>query len=375
MEPPNQHGRPVREARVAHLLGGLRSRCGGDTSASLNLVGVDENLFDWQLRSPNEFFGWLRWLGLTLVGTDTALIQSARPDLEPPLWQSYSAAIGKKRSSLPTRLLWSDLANGSYEASNLSLHDLSARIHFHLQAVDWRLRALSESYGRELSNLVENHKFEHGERQYTGHTEAIFLALHAFMVEACVLRDYLAEYVASVTQTTLANGSPIRRMSKLRPVLSSLASTYSKLGEELSAATDPTTPGWLAVLGAYRDLVIHSGPLAMVSHGIYSRGRYVETAAGIGVPIIELPLPECPADLAKLRARGQHLRGSADWIEKTWASSVAGTEDVDALAYCASVVEKLTDLSERLIPLSPVSPKPLQLVSKGPGGSMVSRRR
>ncbi len=377
---PGAHGRVAsdqntsprtRQPRVAHLLGGLRARCPGGSAASLNLVGVNESLLDWPLRSPGEFFGWLRWLGLTIVGCDTEIVPSPRPDLEAPLWQSHRTLPGGKGTSLRSRFLWSDLAHGCYEAGNLKLHDLAARVHFSLQATDWRLRELSESYARELSNLVENGKFEDGHRQYTGHTEVLFLALHAFFVESCILRDLLAEYIALVSHLRSPKGAAIRSMSALRPVLASVASRFPALVEELTDATNPKSPGWLAELGAYRNLIVHSGPLAMVSHGIFSRGQYLETAVQIAVPGIELPLPLRPTDLLNERSRGQHLRGSASWLERTFGSPDAETEIVDALAYCAIVLERLTDLSERLVPMSPVSPKPLRLTGSRVDGFVV----
>jgi hypothetical protein len=176
--------------------------------------------------------------------------------------------------------------------------------------------------------------------------------LQAFFAEACILRDYLAEFAAAhvyagLTQpgiTTLAKLLPYLRKSALSDVVT----------EALKTAT--ADDGWLTLLGQYRNLVIHSAPLAMAKQRLWVWCQTHDLPRGEKLPVIRVPLPNDPAAIMARRRKTEYEKFSAI------ADQFAGEADVeagmiDALRYSHEVLGKLGELAALLAQHSPVEPE------------------
>ena len=76
------------------------------------------------------------------------------------------------------------------------LWDTASRIGHQLRVCDWRLREISEAYSTQLLARLKRKDFKIGTRFEDGFTWLTYLSLQSFLVDACILRDYLSEFAA-----------------------------------------------------------------------------------------------------------------------------------------------------------------------------------
>jgi hypothetical protein len=176
--------------------------------------------------------------------------------------------------------------------------------------------------------------------------------LQAFFAEACVLRDYLAEFAAAHVYTDVTRPG-IATLAKLLPYLrkSELSDAVTN-GFKTATADD----GWLTLLGHYRNLVIHSAPLAMAKKHLWVWCQTHVLPRGQKLPVIRVPLPNDPAGIMGLRSKTDYGKFSAI------ADQFAGAEAVDvgmvdALRYSHEVLGRLGELAALLSQCSPVPPE------------------
>jgi hypothetical protein len=247
---------------------------------------------------------------------------------------------------------WSEIAHAAQKRDMGRLWDCSARISYQIETCTARLQDISDRYASQLRSLVEGRRFPNQSRVANLWTQSIFRALQAFLAEACVLRDYLAEFAAAnvyagVTPpgiTTLVKLLPFLRKSGLSDVVTD--------GLKTAAGSD----GWLTLLGHYRNLVIHSAPLAMAKKHLWVWCQTHDLPRGEKLPIIRVPLPDDPAGIMALRRKTDYEKFSAI------ADQFAGEEAVDAgmvdaLRYSHEVLGRLGELAALLSHHSPVPPE------------------
>ena len=192
--------------REVHLLGGGRALNGMDPSVNIRPNAVSGKLAVVTLKSFGSLYSDLKLLGLEPIGCDFITTTEAAEGQSPPEWRSRNIVS-------PTWLCadqgheWSFIANAAFKQKKGYLYDIASRISHQIRACEWRLRQLSEAYAEQLSSRLQSKSFQEGQRFLNGYTSLCYLALHSFLVEACVLRDYLAEfyYEASDAKTDLSN--------------------------------------------------------------------------------------------------------------------------------------------------------------------------
>lgn len=291
-----------------------------------------------------------------------------------PVWRAYHRS---GRSSWPCAEQadeWSFLAHAAIKGKNGLLWDVASRITHQLRTCDWRLRQLSECYRDQLWATVRRKDFREGHRFYEGFTWVGYLAIHSFLVDACVLRDYLGEYRALL----LAQSGQHCFKSKITTI-GSLKKQYLDRGN-LSLAVDNDlhkatgAGGWLYVLGSYRDLVIHSAPLARAGKDLYAVCKSVPLDGATTIPSIKLPIPADPESIAKSRASGAYW----DDPEQNFARFKNALEDPDAaldgLEYSHASLGHLAGLAAQLAAISPFKPEMPVLTEKDIVDIKIERR-
>lgn len=246
---------------------------------------------------------------------------------------------------------WSEIAHAARKREMGRLWDCSARISYQIGTCIARLQDISDRYATQLRSLVERRRFPNQHRVANLWTQSIFRSLQAFLAEACILRDYLAEFAAAYVYaesqpriTTLAKLLPHLRKSELADAITNDFKTATADG------------GWLRLLGQYRNLVVHSAPLAMAKKRLWVWCQTHDLPRKQKLPVIRVPLPSDPAAIIALRRNIDYDRFSSIADQFAGEAPVHG-EMMDALRYSHEVLGKLGELAALLAQHSPVPPE------------------
>jgi hypothetical protein len=212
-----------------------------------------------------------------------------------------------------------------------------------------RVREISEGYGTQLNSVLGRNGFQDGSRMNDLWTQAIFLRIQSFFTDACILRDYLSEFAAVF----------IYKLDNVRRV-TSLLKTLKRIGcnDDLTQRLQRISQegDWLAELGAYRDLITHSAPLALARRQLWFRCKLVELPCGEQLPTVRFPLPKNPAEIVRARNKSDYAKF------EMLATQFAGPAEVDSsmkdsLRYIHRVTGELARLALDLSRHSPVAPQ------------------
>ena len=340
--------------RVAHLLGGSRAISEPGGKMTILPPTPDKGSANCSLPNYRSFLPALTQEGLTPIGVEYYESQDVADGLYPPRWVSINQFSRKNNDS--NIQIWRNIVNSAHDNKDYKCVDITSRVSFQLKAVETRLRDISESYNRELNAIIEIGDFNEGCSTESRNTFQIGLSIHSFLADACTLRDYLAEYLS---------------LYKYKPdfVITAHAGLFNKvlkkIDEEdsltkwLLSASDTVSGGWLAQLSAYRDLAIHSVPLAYAGRKSQVFQRYRKFGGG-ELPNIFYPLPDNPIKIAYERSK--NIQDSS--YEEYWNRLYSIEEGIDkmftlqdALEYCWSVNSYLSSYATECAKLAPYEPK------------------
>ncbi|MFN4312537.1 MAG: hypothetical protein ACK4FK_18285 [Ferrovibrio sp.] len=338
--------------RVAHLKGGLRA---------INSPGPQVEFIPFLPESPNSFnleeyrhlHGILSQHVSTVVGMEFVTHQMQVDGHIPTEWRPYYWKDGGDLAHDAT-VLWSNLATGGHHLDNYPFVDLCRRVVFQIEAASWRLYELSESYHKELVNIVANDKFKDGQRIETLNSFFIYLATHSFLSEAATLRDYLGEFTAKyVLNEYLNNSQNIRLMSTLRAEIAKKECSHP-VAAEISEITNGR--GWLKEMSAYRDLAVHYTPLASAEkRGWIKQKAFTDTSKRV-YPSIEFSLPKDPHKVKEIRSTGKIFHSAQEWLKASFLEDEV-EHGPDALLYCHRALGNLCRLAKKIAGHSPILPK------------------
>ncbi|WP_139832913.1 hypothetical protein [Pseudomonas sp. R45(2017)] len=294
-------------------------------------------------------------LGLSIVGCDFFQSEHEAKGYSPPEWRSRNIISGSRWLCAEQGHEWSFIANSAFVQKRGLLCDIASRVSHQIRACEWRLRQLSEAYCDQLFGRLQTSSFKEGERFLDGYTSLCYLALQSFLVDACVLRDYLSEfYVEAIVRVEdpalnkISTLSGLLKMWKAKPPKDSA-------GKEMYESAKAGQ--WLFELGAYRDLVVHVAPLANAGRTLMASTRIIQLRGGQELPAIKLPLPPKPADLKRDRVTGDYF----DDPEMNFARLRNVIEDVsscrDALEYAHLSMQQLAAMCSSVAKVSPIKPQ------------------
>lgn len=341
--------------RELHLHGGGRLFNGVGPKATVRPDTVSGRGIQITLKSFGSLYSDTKKLGLNVIGCDFFTTEEAAKGVSPPEWRSKNIAASPAWLCTDQGHEWSFIANAAFKQKNGLLYDIASRISHQLRACEWRLRQLSETYAEQLNGRLQAKPFKADHRFLDGYTSLCYLALQSFLVDACVLRDYLSEFYSEVMlRNSDSDAIKITTLSGLLKKWKSQPPTDAA-GREVSASAKPGQ--WLFELGAYRDLVVHVAPLAHAGSTLFAVTRTLELTQGELLPAIKLPLPNNPTALTKERVSGRYF----DDPELTFARFKNIIEDVssarDSLEYAHLCMLQLGALASSISKLSPIKPE------------------
>jgi hypothetical protein len=219
-------------------------------------------------------------------------------------------------------------------------------------------KAGSEAYHRQLLATVEAGTYDAGTKLSDGFTEMGFFAIQSFLVDACVLRDYFAEFLALTVEQPGETKVTTMGVLLKRKLLDRLP-TSDPLRVGLADATNES--GWLFQLGAYRDLVVHSTPLVIASARLFAMFGDVSIGGSGALPAVRLPIPQDPTKISRARSSGSLFKDFAKQIEAFSMASRGESLGADGLEYCHEALGQLSKLASDLSVRSPIAPKPIEV--------------
>ena len=360
--------------RNFHLVGGVRALSLPGRKLTLECPVLSGKTAAFSLRNYADVYGVLDAVKLELLGVDFISHVLEASGQMPPDWQPWCAA--RSWSCKDAANEWARIAHGARDANNAHAYDLSRRVSHQIRVCAWRLRQCSDAYRDQLLARVKSNNARHDVPFEDGFTWLVYLALQSFLVDACVLRDYLAEYAARYyfAERQMLETS---RITKFAPLIKAMQTAVTvpddAIFRDLFAAGAADT-GWLAELGNYRDLVIHSAPLARAGARMMSLIDHVPLPHGEILPLIRCPIPGDPKALAAARSRGDHF-ADFDQLLQLFRDTYAGAvSSKDGLTYCHAALCALSALAATLAATSPIRPKDVVISESDLQGPIIVTR-
>jgi hypothetical protein len=257
-------------ARTVHLVGGCRAFNGFDPAVEFFPRTLDGKVMRYQSRQYGRLYAELASMEIAPIGFEFLTNSLEAKELVPTNWRAYYPRGGKEIWPCNDEMdRWSHISYAAGQVDDAVLWDIARRISHQLRVCAWRLYQLSEAYRVQLRARTAESDFKPGVRFEDGFTWLGYLAVQVFLVDACVLRDYFAEFFATYACPDSAKShGHISSMAGLRRAVLSKASCADRLFNDLNSAT--SKGGWLYVLGAYRDLAVHCVPLARAESKLWA---------------------------------------------------------------------------------------------------------
>lgn len=347
-------------ARIVHLPGGGRAINPPGPEVDIEPSKPLKSEIKFALVRYSSLLGYFMSGSSPPIGVDFYEMPDQVQGHVPPFWRPFHSQYSDGYPTAKAEDLWSCIANAGFESGQMNFTDISRRIAFEIKACSWRLRDLSNSYNTELRALCEKNKFKQGNKFKTLNSFLVSLATHAFLVDICTLRDYLSEFLAAFVFSKYNKEENLRivNLSVLRKEVLRFAKDENEFAAYLYEITDKNSAnGWLATLGAYRDLVVHSVPLVQATHIGFLQQRVIDIGNGQNVPSIYFPIPPDPNSVARSRSKGELFSTPEEWIKASVEFDPEKESAPDALNYCACAMGQMSSLLIKTTEHSPVAPK------------------
>ena len=357
-------------ARVVHLTGGCRARNDFDPLLVFEPALASGETLQMNLRAFNSLYAQLNTANLSSIGFDFVTDSTQASGLIPADWRPYhpwSSSIWPCQDEIDR---WSQIGYAGSKAKDSKLWDIARRVSHQLRVCAWRLRQISESYREQLHSRTATGEFKAGARFEDGYTWLCYLSIQVFLVDACVLRDYIAEFYSmyACPEPDLISGLHITSMSALKKQALDKLSSTNQITDELKSATK--MGGWLHLLGAYRNLVVHCVPLARSDSSLAALSTEL-VICGIGsLPAVLLPLPENPSAISKSRASGEHLASLDEELSFFVKANRGSIPSTDGLVYAHECLGNLTKLVWSLQEHAPLKPEIPHFIEDDVGGEI-----
>lgn len=351
--------------RELHLSGGCRAFNGMDPQVSISPPTLDDKKAIIKLSEFNHLYKDIKSLKLRIIGCDFFTSQEEAKSLQPPQWRTYCEAQ-ETWNCTEQGDTWSFISNSAFELKNGVLWDSASRISHQIRACEWRLRQLSESYADQLRSSLERAR-DNESRFKDGYTSLCYLSFQSFLVDACILRDYLSEFYWEAIEKS-KDSKKVTTLSGLLKHWKAHPPTDSA-GKEIAASAKKGQ--WLFEIGAYRDLVVHTAPLAQAGKSLFAVVCHNELSHGKVLPGIKLPLPDSPTELINERVSGRYFQDP----NLNFARYLNAVEDIhrcrDALEYAHLCMQLLGAMSRSISKASPITPK-IPVITPIPGSLKIS---
>lgn len=354
-----------RSCRIVHSLGGIRLINENGPSVRISPNAINGKLATFETPTYGALFGRAERIGLPILGVEFLTHSGQFDGKDIPEWRSYYRSNNTVWGNEECARLWSDIGTGAHKIKRGKLWDVGSRISQQLRVCGWRLKELSDSYNSQLLSVSEDKEFSSNTRFMNGYTWLCYLSIQSFLVDVCILRDYLSEYCASFMfdRVDAKKHMNITTLSGLKKHVLNNKDINDPIAKELNEITSDN--GWLKMLGAYRDLVVHSAPLAQAERKLYAITKKTEIPGG-ELPYICCPIPKNPHQISASRANGSMFENFEEQFNRYIGVGEEESDHIDGLEYCHEILGLMSSLANNLASTSPVKPQMMIFDSSNP---------
>lgn len=344
-------------ARIVHLIGGCRAINNRGPIVNFDPLTLKGRQGQFQISKYGAIFHSLESVGAVVIGVDFYSHVLEARGIVPPNWRSYHRTKNTSWPTEETAQKWRNIGHAAFKQKNGKLWDIGSRIGHQLRVCDWRLREISEAYCNQLFAKVKLKDFKVGQRFEDGFTWLSYLAIQSYLVDACILRDYLSEFMFEFIYKDMVNlgNCKITAMGAFKKrVLNKIAEPDNFI-QEMKQAT--SKEGWITLLGNYRDIVVHSAPLAQAERKLFSICEELKFVGGEELPIIRCPIPENPEKILTSRSTDSHFEDFDKQFNIFIDAAKGDMPMIDGLDYASDSLGKLAILSDKVAAKSPIAPE------------------
>jgi hypothetical protein len=344
------------KTRILHIKGGIRVINDCNNVAQLSPY-KDNNIIKVNIEKYNSLFMEISEMGLHILGVDLYSHPYEYNDIIPPQWKLNISHNNKPWFIWESIQKWAKLANAGLTNEDGLFLDISNRIRQQLKVCDWRMRDISESYHKILHSIVKSNDYKFDDRFQNQYTWLAYLSIQSFLIDACILRDYIAEFISIY----IYNKKDLNVTTANSLLKNILRKTEQK--DELTKYLQDSTAenGWIKILGTYRDVIIHKSPLVIADNQLFSICKKL-TLKNIGdVPAIVCPIPSNIKDIQDRRSERCFKN-----YETRMKHTFLGRDDndyIDGLDYCFETFKSLVLLLETVSTKSPYNPESITINS------------
>jgi hypothetical protein len=338
---------------VLHLFGGARATWseGGASPVQLRPSVLSGETLEFRAASFIEVIQHCHKLRIEVLGAACITHKLELDGIMPAEWRTIHYQPHRTWLCHDAQRTWSQIAHEAGKAKSGRLWDCAARIAYQIEGCVERIQGISEGYATQLNSVVSRNAFRNGARMNDLWTQSVYLRIQSFLTDACILRDYLAEYGAAFIYRL----DERRRITTLGKLIEKLEKTNcgDTIGSRLRKAAE--TGGWLAQLTSYRNLIIHSAPLALAQGQLWFRCKGIDAPSGKCFPTVRFPLPGDPAAIIKSRSKLDY--DDFEFLSKQFAGPADVSSSMkDALRYAHKVSGELASLALEFAKHSPIVP-------------------
>ncbi|RBP33552.1 hypothetical protein DFR37_1342 [Eoetvoesiella caeni] len=342
--------------RVIHSKGGVRIVNEYDPTVKIIPRTLNEKTATFETPTYGALFDRCEKVGLPVLGVEFFTYAGHFNGEDIPEWRTFYTSRNNVWGNEEGAQLWSNIGTGAYKEKNGRLWDVGSRISHQLRVCSRRLKELSDSYHSQLCSVVGKQDFATNKRFMNGYTWLCYLSVQSFLMDICILRDYLAEYAANFVfeVSNDSQKSSITTLSGLRKYVLRNLNGEDAIAEELNEITEGD--GWLKMLGAYRDLIVHSAPLVQAERRLFAIIKTIEIPGG-QLPCISCPMPKNPQEIFVSRANGSMFENFEEQFNRYTGIGEGEADYIDGLEYCHKALGMISDLANKLALRSPVKPQ------------------
>jgi len=345
----------LRCLRIFHFLGGCRATDTDDGKIELIQASLSGKGAKITPRSYKTAYQDLRSIKLPVIGVEFYTHDSQVKGHYPAEWRPYFYTPTHGWLCDNASLTWSQIGFSAFNKQNGVLWDIASRISNQLRICSLRIHQISNAYYTSLSAVIARGNYKYDEKFIDHLIWTSYAEIQTFLTDACILRDYLAEFVGNYMFKEInINNIVIRTMNSLnKHILKKMASEDPLVVSLRSAISEN---GWLKILGDYRDLVIHSAPLISAKRKLFAVCGKI-TLDIQELPAIRLPIPAKPFEIQKSRASLKHFESFSEQFNEFAGGDESDSPALDGLDYCHNALGMLADLALTLAAYSPVTPE------------------
>ncbi len=349
--------------RFIHLAGGLRAF---DVEGMDVQIGVDGLKCPLHFPRPkySQLYQTLIALGADIIGVEFLHDREQHLNFAPRSWRGAAKGLGW--IAVDEAQEWTNIAFAHNESPDNELSGLASRVSSALRLLDERVRQLSEAYHHCLR--LKLHRSRHAE-EYKFFTNAwqrtVFAGVHAFLADAGILRDYLAEACWNFVE----NGAS----RDVRTMRSLLKRTKESENSTVQSVRREAKTGWIKNLTDLRNEVIHVVPVSHLHEFDYCELRPLKLKEFTSVPMLHLPLVDREGKMRRPADRRIDYSDENN-VREAWQSyRDFSNSSTDALQYCRDTVGNLGSLATKLR-LATGMTSPIPVLQPRPGSVSYTHR-